>query len=770
MIFKKRENKEQEILQAISDAFLNSALDLDRFLKDTVKIIAEKFPVECAEIRLIDSRNPDLLVGESVYVVGREERETKEKIGKINCRIDNTLLGDVYKTGETYVFDEQLLGPIENHEKVNQDILRKYCEILPSKIVRNFIATPLSFQISSPGRKKLGCLRITNKMNERGRLTSKGFTEEEKHALERIASRVPIALKGGLLFKEAQEQLKVKKTLEEIPTSPKLDEVMEKIQNSLCEFFDSKVSTVWTYDKQNRKLVLRYSKGLTLEEVPKQILDEDNSVIGRTLREKGPVPILDLTKETVYAWREIIDKLGSKQLLAVPFVNPEGDIIGVIALHPADDFGITLKDLELVKSFTEKAASSIEYARLSWREIQLKTLVNRLTILETDKLDYFFENVVQLVKEEVGAKACSLFTVDHKKKVLSLVATTDRGQHNRIGEDIYKFSKSITARVATEGKIITSHNVAKEPGRCTEFLEDVGGEHRSFIGVPIKDKFTKTIAVLRCINKEKTPTSPTEYFAQDDEELLTLIATLISKFIESAEIEKIRYDYTQALTHEILAPATGIMAHTEYLIRNLENPEIPMERKMLKLKDILSDVFFLDFLVKGPRILEEKKEEYRIEDVDIYKDVIIPRINQLREIAHSVKLEFKLIGYQRLLFRLDRDKFDQIIFNLAYNAIKYSYENTEIVIRLVEKDDKYELSFENFGISVGEGEEEKIFKKYYRTEEAKLKHPTGKGLGCYLMKTICKNLGIEINLTQRENPTIFTLHLPKDLLVRRTYL
>jgi signal transduction histidine kinase len=767
MILRKKEDWEKEILQAIAHTCLESCLDLDKFLKDIVSLIAEKFPVECAEIRLVDDNNPSLLIGDSIYVKGRKDYETKKELGSIKFEIWNSLMGKAYLSGETQVLNEKYNGPVIENKYINRKAASRYIKFLVSGGIKSLLIKPLLTAAKESESTTLGCLMVINRLDSKGKPTSEGFGPLEKESLERIADSISTRMEKRIVVRNKDKELRIKRILDEIPTSPHIDKVMEKIQGSLCEFCGSKVSTIWFYDPQNKKLVLRFSKGLELEQVPREILDEDKCVIGKVLLRKEPIHLQNITMDKLYAWPEIRSKLGSDQLLAVPFVNSEGQLIGVISIHPSDDFRVTTEVIEVVRTFAEKATYCIEYARLRWREIQFRKLIRRLAILDTDKLNSFFENIVDLVREVMSTKACSLFTVEHKKGVLTLVGTTDKAHYDKIGRDVYRFNEAITSRVATEARTIMSYNISRESGRSRKLLEEVGEEHKAFIGVPITDKLNKVIAVLRCINKEKTPISPTEYFTTDDEELLTLIATLISKFIETAEIEKTRHEYTQALTHEILAPATGIMGHAEYLIRNFENPDISSERKILKLKDILDDCVFLDFLVKGPRSLQEKIEEYRIEDVDIYNDVIKPRINQLRTFAHSENLEFKLVNFEKLVFSLDRNKFDQIIFNLSYNAIKYSYPNTVIEIKLIEKDDMYEINFENFGIGVRKAHEEKIFEKYYRTEEAKSKYPTGKGLGCYIVKTICKVLRLQIRLTQRENPTIFTLSLPKYLLVRR---
>lgn len=760
-----------EIAQRILNAFLHSELKLETFLKDTVKTLVEEFPVECAEIRLVDDKNPELLVcKESIYVRGKSQEETMSALGVTGCKVNETFIGKAYKKGKTFVFDKKTNGHITETESVENELLNQYLGFLPSKNVKHFVAIPLFLDTRLGRQKTIGALRVINKTDSKGNLTKTGFTEEEKKFLEQTASKIAIALDNLLRIKDEEEELRIKSILEQIPTSPRLDEVMEKIQNSLCDYFDSKVSTIWGYDKQNRKLVIRHIKGLELGNVPSETLDQDSCVIGETVRKCEPIHVPDITRfGSLYKWHTIVDKLGSKQLLALPLVSIENEVTGIISLHPSDDFVVTLKDIQIVKTFAEKANYSIEYARLRWREMQLKTLVDRLAILETDKLDYFFENVVELVQMVTSAKACSLFTIDHSKRTLRLVATTDTNQRNRVGEDIYEFNDGgITVRVAIRGETMMSYDISQEKGRPMKFLEEAGGPHKAFVAVPIKDRSNRTIALLKCINKQKTEISPTEYFTPDDVELLTLIATLIANFIESGrlinqmtEMDKRRDEYLESLSHETLAPVSGIMGHVDYLIRNLDNPMVPSEKKKQKLQDILDECLLLDILVKGPRDLKEEKEQYKFEFVDVNEDVLKPCIKQLRGFADSEGLEIETIGFYNIRFKLDKAKFYQVVFNLLYNAIKYSLRGTEIVVRLLEKENDFCINFENYGIGIKKEEETKILAKYYRTKNAQMKYPTGKGLGLYIVKRICDNLGLGICVAQLDNPTIFSLFLPK---------
>ena len=73
-----------------------------------------------------------------------------------------------------------------------------------------------------------------------------------------------------------------------------------------------------------------------------------------------------------------------------------------------------------------------------------------------------------------------------------------------------------------------------------------------------------------------------------------------------------------------------------------------------------------------------------------------------------------------------------LLRNLIDNAIKYSTENSKIDVRISAK----KIKISNHGPEISEEEREKIFDKFYRTNNYDLKNEMSCGLGLAIVKKI----------------------------------
>lgn len=91
-------------------------------------------------------------------------------------------------------------------------------------------------------------------------------------------------------------------------------------------------------------------------------------------------------------------------------------------------------------------------------------------------------------------------------------------------------------------------------------------------------------------------------------------------------------------------------------------------------------------------------------------------------------------GADQLYF--DFDSLEKVFTNLLSNAIRYSDEDSKIIIRLSINAKKFYLSVKDNGIGIKPEDREKIFEEFYRSSEAKGKEYMGTGLGLPLVKQI----------------------------------
>ncbi len=195
--------------------------------------------------------------------------------------------------------------------------------------------------------------------------------------------------------------------------------------------------------------------------------------------------------------------------------------------------------------------------------------------------------------------------------------------------------------------------------------------------------------------------------------------------------------------HEINTPLSIIQTNIDLLKMNIPNNKYitHIESGAKIIQYIYDD---LSYLIKKDRVIYEK--EY----LDLSK-IISQRLDFFHEIATSNSLHFISNIEEDIYIKFNITEFQRIIDNNLSNAIKYSYSNSPIFIKLnYTSDDQVEFSVSTKSKKIEY--QSKIFDDFYREN----RNRGGFGLGLKIVKEICdKNLVI-IKLESNEQETKFT--------------
>ena len=184
--------------------------------------------------------------------------------------------------------------------------------------------------------------------------------------------------------------------------------------------------------------------------------------------------------------------------------------------------------------------------------------------------------------------------------------------------------------------------------------------------------------------------------------------------------------------HEINTPLSIINVNIDlYNRKNIPNKYM---QRMKAAAKVLSNIYNdMDYLIKHERLEHEKR------DIDI-AEFLKERIEYFSEVASmkniSINAEITTCG---TIYMNDK-QLQRLIDNNISNAIKYSYENSQIDISLYVKDERCHLAFKDYGVGIEKVE--KIFSRYYREDTSK----GGFGIGLNIVKSIIKHENIELKI------------------------
>ena len=127
--------------------------------------------------------------------------------------------------------------------------------------------------------------------------------------------------------------------------------------------------------------------------------------------------------------------------------------------------------------------------------------------------------------------------------------------------------------------------------------------------------------------------------------------------------------------------------------------------------------------------------------------------------AHTVRVE----GPPRaVLGWWDRDRIGQVLQNLLLNAVKYTPEGGEIVVRLEELAREARISVIDQGPGIARDSLARVFERFYRSETAVVSDVRGLGLGLYVTKSLVEAHGGRIWAESEGQGcgSVFTFTLP----------
>jgi signal transduction histidine kinase len=167
------------------------------------------------------------------------------------------------------------------------------------------------------------------------------------------------------------------------------------------------------------------------------------------------------------------------------------------------------------------------------------------------------------------------------------------------------------------------------------------------------------------------------------------------------------------------------------------------ERHILQSKDAITQMRNIldDFLSLGK--LEEGKIEAHFTEFDI-SEFLTNIINKIRiqskpgqQFIHTHNGDFNVV--------LDPLLLKNIIKNLISNTVKFSPENSAIIITSYVDNDKIQISIKDEGIGISEEDLQHLYERFFRAKNAQ--DTQGTGLGLHIVAKYLKLMGGIISCT-----------------------
>lgn len=248
---------------------------------------------------------------------------------------------------------------------------------------------------------------------------------------------------------------------------------------------------------------------------------------------------------------------------------------------------------------------------------------------------------------------------------------------------------------------------------------------------------------------------------------------LVEDVTEPERVETMRRDFVSNISHELRTPVGAISLLAETLVDLLSDSAGPGGETHLGTEEGATVVGLAGRLVteseRMTRAIDDLAELSRVEretngerSVVALQDVVSAVVERLANAAEQYGIAVNVTAPDDpILVHADRRQIASAAHNLLDNALKYSPAGASVNLRIRRWDRWVELSVQDTGIGIPQGDLPRVFERFYRVDRSRTSSSGGIGLGLAIVRHVAINHGGDVEVESMEGDgSAFTLRLP----------
>ena len=227
------------------------------------------------------------------------------------------------------------------------------------------------------------------------------------------------------------------------------------------------------------------------------------------------------------------------------------------------------------------------------------------------------------------------------------------------------------------------------------------------------------------------------------------------------ELDRLKDDFVATVSHELRTPLTSMMGFLQ-MIREGEAGDLTPEqdrflsivyRSSERLQRLVGDLLFVARL--DATGIQLQTQDVRLDEV----------MHEALESAspHARTRELDVVQDIEKVppIEADRERLVQLVGNLLSNAVKFTPAGGTITARTYSENGRVVAEIQDTGIGIPEGEQERLFQRFFRSSTATEQAIPGTGLGLVISKAIAESHGGTIAVRSKPGKgTCFRVELP----------
>ena len=230
------------------------------------------------------------------------------------------------------------------------------------------------------------------------------------------------------------------------------------------------------------------------------------------------------------------------------------------------------------------------------------------------------------------------------------------------------------------------------------------------------------------------------------------------------KLSEMKSDFVSNVSHELRTPLASIRVFAELLrLGRLRSPDKSreygeyIEAESRRLTGLINNI--LDF-----SRIESGQKTYRFVQGDV-GEVVGTTLKTFEVRLKPSGFHIRYEGPEHPLPRIsiDPDAIAQAIHNLLDNAVKYSGDAPEIIVRLARETDSILIAVSDHGIGIPRSEQSRIFDRFHRVGTGLVHNVKGSGLGLSIVAHVVQAHRGRITVNSEPgNGSTFTIRLPLE--------
>jgi signal transduction histidine kinase len=585
------------------------------------------------------------------------------------------------------------------------------------------------------------------------------FSTDQLDLLQAIADQTAGAIVKARLLQEAERRARQLTTLNEVTrqltTTLDLEPLLGTILQNAMDILNCEAGSLMLVDDQTQELIFHVTAGPVAQDLVGKRLPPGTGVVGKAVKTHQPLIVNNVQESPDwYANTDRETGFVTRSLLVTPLQVKE-EIIGVIELiNRRDRLPFSEDDQALLAAFASQAAAAIENARSYMMTDQaLAARVEELSVMQridrelNTSLDIgrTMRITLEWALRQSKADAGLIGIIENKGvRVMSSQGYThelDPFLIDTIPLDL--LSLQIDSLSGQPERLQATQGVPLASG----LLEGCFSQ----IIVPIRREISAIGIILLESRKPEAISDEGIAFLSRLSDHATIAISNAQLYQVVQDANNAKSEFVSFVAHELKNPMTSIKGYTELLAAGAVGPVSSPQGNFLstiranidRMNTLVSDLNDLSKIEAGRLRLDFKA----LQVSEAVEEAVRSAHRQLEEKNQKLTVE---LPQDLPPVWADHTRLTQALVNLISNANKYTPPSGQILVSAETCADRWgtastpmvvHIWVKDNGIGISDEDQQKIFQKFFRSDDTKTREVPGTGLGLNITRSLVEMQG-----------------------------